>query len=169
MIKEIIYTILPTLLVLLFLFATLKIAKRVELNTTIKAFLLGMMIVLPAIVTLRLLGIILTITLPVALPIILYRILSALNEETFKYFAINKFLNKDRSFFYALFIGGGFALCETVYLSIGYRDMALNRTFTTLPLHIITSLLQSKAGNRKRYFFLALLLHLSYNLFLSSF
>lgn len=168
MIIELLLTILPTLLILLIFSAFAIIITDISKSLVFKALLTGIITVVPALITMKLLGIIITITVPIVIPLIIFQILSALNEEFFKYLSIKKFNNKYSRTIPAVFIGGGFALCETLYLTMGNTDLALIRTYTSLPLHIITSLILSRSIKQKKYFLLAVLLHLSYNLLIST-
>lgn len=169
MITELLRTILPTLLILSIIFVIAKVITGVKIDIVFKALIAGIITVLPAILFMKLLGIVITITVPITTTLLFFQILSSLNEEFFKYMSIKLFCNKKYRTLLSIFVGGGFALCEIVYLTIGNLGSALTRTYTTLPLHIITAILLSKSIIHKRYFLLALLLHISYNFFIRSF
>lgn len=166
MIEGIFQTILPTLLVVIFLLITVRLITGVKSWYVLKAIGLGILIVIPALLTMELLGILVTIIQPVTVPLLFFRILSALNEEFFKFITISK-PQKEHPIIFAIFLGAGFSLCETLYLSLGDSSLAFYRTVTSLPLHIITSVILSKAIIQKRYFLLAVLMHLSFNLILT--
>lgn len=166
MIKELLITILPTLIIVVFLMAAALILKRATANSIIKSFILGIVAVIPALITIKLLTILFNQTISVTIPVIVFRIISALNEECFKYIFISKFSVKSRSSVHALFLACGFALSETLYLSAGDIQMAYLRSITTLPLHIVTALLLAefyKKGN-KLLFAASVVIHISFNI-----
>lgn len=167
MFYELIRTLLPTSLIILLIFYLTTIISDIKKISILKMTILGISTVIPAIVTMRLLGVAITLMIPGSLPILFYQMLSTLNEETWKYVSVKQFSNKKHRLISAIFIGGGFALCETLFLSIGYRETAILRAYTTLPLHIITTVMLSKSVDKKLFFLYALILHLLYNLILS--
>ncbi len=164
MIKELLLTLLPSIIILFFVYCCSIFIKGVEKKVVLKSFLLGMLIILPALLTMEIVGILLTITIPYVIPVIIFQVLSALNEEGFKFLIISKLIKKPNRTYYSVFVGGGFALTETVYLAIGSPETAIIRAMTTLPLHILTSVLLSKGIYKRRYLLLALLIHISFNL-----
>lgn len=168
MILLILSNILPTFLILLIIFVIAKIVTNVKNRMVYVSFLAGIITVIPALCFIKVLGIFITIIIPIALPLIFFQFLSSLSEEFFKYLSIKFFTNEKHKTLLSIFVGGGFALCETLYLTIGTSNMGLIRTYTTLPLHIITSILLSKSINNKRFFLLSLLIHISYNLLITN-
>ncbi|OQY36550.1 MAG: hypothetical protein B6229_09840, partial [Spirochaetaceae bacterium 4572_7] len=68
----------------------------------------------------------------------------------------------------SIFIGAGFALSETLYLALGNRQYAVHRSYTTLPLHIITAVILSFSikYKKKGLTVLAVVVHLTYNILL---
>lgn len=163
MISEILFTIFPTLIVAVLLSVVAKIVTDIKVGNMVKALALGILLVIPAIFTMKAVGVVLTITVPLVLPVLFYTLISALNEELYKYWAI-RFRAGKHGYITAILVGAGFSLSETLYLSLGNPQLALYRSYTALPLHIITSLLLAKSRYQKRYFLLALLLHISFNL-----
>ncbi|QEN04024.1 hypothetical protein EW093_04675 [Thiospirochaeta perfilievii] len=164
MILEIVKTLLPSILVLILLYSVIQITIGVDRVLVYKALILGILAVLPALIFMKILGLIIIITIPINLPFLFFKLLSAINEEGFKYIAIKQFKDIPNRPVISLFVGGGFSLCETLYLTIENYNYSLIRSFTALPLHIITALLLSKSLSRKRYFVLSLFIHLFYNL-----
>ncbi len=165
MLKDVLITVLPTFLALLFIFALIKLFINLEFGLVFRALVIGIIAVVPAIFSMKLITVLIAIVIPGTLPGLFYLGLSGLNEELFKLFAL-KIFGKNKSALYSIFIGGGFALCETLYVAFGVRELAVIRTLTTLPLHIVTSfiLFQCIAKERKRFFILSLTIHLLFNL-----
>ena len=165
MIKEILFTIFPTLIIIILLAMLIKIVTTYGVRNILKSFGIGLIIIIPALFTMKIVGIMLTITLSITPPLIMFRILSALNEELYKYWAI-KVRGNINSTITGLFVGAGFALSETLYLTLGEDLNALHRSYTTLPLHIITAIILSLSikYKRKSITILAVLVHLIYNL-----
>lgn len=168
MINAIFVTISPSLLIVLLLFGIVFISQGGGLKPIIQSFLLGLFIIVPAIFTLRIIMVFFTITLPWEIPITIIWILSATNEEFFKLLVIKHMVNRYQKIIYSIFIGGGFAIGETLFLALGNPEQAIIRSYTTLPLHIVTSVilgLSIKKG-RQLLFILAVSLHTIYNIFL---
>lgn len=168
MIKELLITILPTLTVTVFLMAVTLLLKKSSINSMIKSFILGIAAVIPALIFIKALSILFYQLLPFTIPLTVFRLISALNEESFKYIFISKFSNKYRSSIHALFVACGFALSETLYLSIGLPQMAYLRSYTTLPLHIVTSILLAESYKKgsKLLFAASVLIHFGFNYFM---
>lgn len=165
MIFELFITILPSLIILLMIYLVINFITDINNIVIVKSLCVGIITILPAILTMKLLGILITISIPFKMPFIFFKVLSTLNEETFKYLSVKKFKDVKHPITSSIFIGGGFALCETLFLYIGNNQVALLRAYTTLPIHIISSILLYKSINKKRYFIYAILIHLIYNLF----
>lgn len=165
MIKELLTTILPTLIIVVFLMAAALLLRRAAVNSIIKSFILGIVAVIPALITIKLLAIVFSQTVPVILPVAAFRVISALNEECYKYLFISKFAEKSRASVHGLFLGCGFALSETLYLSLGNPQLAYLRSMTTLPLHIITAILlaESYKKSSKLLFAASVLIHIGFN------
>lgn len=164
MIQTIFVAIAPSLIILTAIFLIVKIIFNIDTGLVTKSFILGVISIIPAIIFMNLFGIILTTLSMVSFPYILYKLISAANEEFFKYLTINKIIAAKDRYISAIFVGGGFSLCETLYLFFSAPEVAFQRSYTALPLHIITSLILAKGYTQKRFIFLAVLLHLSYNL-----
>ncbi|MGL1891534.1 MAG: hypothetical protein OCD02_07905 [Spirochaetaceae bacterium] len=152
------------MLVLLLIFAIVKPMFKVETKWVLLSLSIGMILTIPSLFTIKLIGIIFIMAIPEPVPVLVYQIISALTEEGYKFIGIDKLLKIKHRAVYALFIGGGFALTETLYLSIGNPNLAVIRTVITLPLHLVTAVLLSKAVINKRYFLLATLIHISFNI-----
>lgn len=169
MIKEIIITLLPSLLVLGFILLSTMLLKKAKLARGLKSIGFGIVAVIPALITIHLLTAILNISLPSSLPAILIICLSALNEEAYKYVFIKKSYDKEFNIVYGLLIAGGFALGETLYFAFGDLETSYYRSILTLPLHMLTSIFLSLYYKKRRLLFLtiALIIHILFNILLA--
>ncbi|MBN2617893.1 MAG: hypothetical protein JXR64_06215 [Spirochaetales bacterium] len=166
MIYEIFYTIFPSIIVLSLIVVVALFFGNVDKSILLKSFFAGIILVLPALLLIKALNIIISITLNSILPLAVISILSISIEELLKYLTIKKI--KGDLILIPILVGGGFAISETLYYSIGYRELALYRSFTSLPIHIITSIILYvgiKKDNRI-YILLSILIHFTYNYFI---
>lgn len=166
MIKDIFITILPSLLIILCLAGVVVVIKAGELKIIILAILLGLLAIIPAILIMRGVMLLTTITLPVAIPIIIIRLLSAINEEYFKLLAIKYYSKSSNKIVYAIFVGAGFALGETLFIALGNPELSIIRSVTALPLHVVTALILAIYTKEKKdiLFIAAIIVHVGYNL-----
>lgn len=166
MITAALVSMLPTLIVLTLLIIIIKVLRDVSIMDNLRALLFGMLIVIPATYTMQLLGMILTMLIPGTIPLLVFSLLSVINEELFKYLAILKTCKREHLYSSSIFIGGGFALFETLFYQLGSAETAVLRAFTALPLHMVTALLLAfsiKKG-RRVLTLLPCIIHFLYNL-----
>lgn len=158
-------SMLPTTILLIVILIVLITVTEIQVTYLLRALLIGMLVVIPAIYTMRILGVVMKLLIPVEIPLLLFTLLSVINEEFIKYLTIRLTAKKEQLYSYAIFIGGGFSLLETVTYSLGDPHVAILRTYTALPLHIVTSLLLAYSiKQEKKLILLApLIIHIGYN------
>lgn len=166
MIKEILITILPSMFIIFGIVLFGLIIRSIKLHDGIKSVLLGLCAVIPALITIHFLKVLIELSVSANLSISVILLLSALNEEIYKYLFISISYKDDVKYIKGLLVAGGFALGETLFLCFGDPETAFYRGFITLPLHMITSIFLTMYYKKKRPLFLtaALIIHILFNL-----
>lgn len=158
-------TLLPSLAVITLIYLILKITFSVKFSSCLKSLFLGALAVIPAYIIINLTtGIIIPLS-GVEIPSLAVLFYSALNEEGFKTLFIRLHNRRDVHIPTALFTGAGFALTETVLISMGNSETAVIRAFIPLILHVTTAGLCAMALKKSslRLFLIPWLLHGVYN------
>lgn len=166
MIKEIFITLLPSIVLLTAILLFGLIIGSIKVWEGFKSIFLGFCAVVPALITIHLLNLYIGFLIRSDLSIPLILLISALNEEVYKYIFISISYKKGVRYVKGFLIAGGFALGETLYLTLGEYEAAFYRGVITMPLHMVTTLFLTLYYKKKRPLFLvgALLIHTLFNL-----